>query len=174
MEPRWLNEHEGRVWRSFVLTWQLLDRELGRDLEADAGLSHADYTLLVVLSEAPGRRCRMSELAEFLQFSRSRISHAISRLEALGWVRREECPDDRRGAYAVLTDVGLAKLEAAAPGHVESVRRYVFDRLNDEQVDQLGAICRALVEPFNDDPALDGPLAENLRRSGVQRERSSR
>jgi len=173
MEPRWLTEREGMAWRSFVLTWQLLDRELGRDLEADAGLSHAYYTLLVGLSEAPGRRCRMSELAEFLQFSRSRISHAISRLEGLGWVRREDCPDDRRGSFAVLTDEGLAKLVAAAPGHVESVRRYVFDRLTEEQVDQLGTICRQLVDPFNDEP-LDGPLAENLRRSGAERSGTGR
>jgi DNA-binding MarR family transcriptional regulator len=115
--------------------------ELDRQLQREAGMPHAYYEILVVLSESPGRTMRMSELADGTRSSRSRLSHAVAKLEASGWVRRRDCLDDRRGQLAELTDKGFAVLAAAAPGHVEAVRQLLFDRLSPEQVRQLQEIC---------------------------------
>ena len=140
----WLTSDEQRTWRQFLDVDRLLLRELDRQLQRDAGLALADYEILVRLSEAPGDRLRMSELAEATLYSRSRLSHAVTRLEGLGWVEREECPGDRRGLFAQLTTAGRSKLEAAAPGHVRAVRRHLFDPLNPEQARQLGEIAATL------------------------------
>ena len=110
---------------------------------ANSGIPHGYYEILVRLSEAPDRTLRMSQLAERSQSSRSRISHAVARLEE-GWVRRDTCATDRRGSMAVLTDKGLEALAAAAPGHVAGVRAHPFDRLSEEQVGQLQAISEAV------------------------------
>ena len=134
---RWLSAAEQRTWRSWLAADRLLLDRLDRQLQDDAGMSHADYEILVHLSEADGDRMRMSELAERALFSRSRLSHAVSRLERLDWVAREDCPTDRRGMYAVLTPTGRAALEGAAPGHVAAVRRFVFDALDPDDVAQL-------------------------------------
>jgi DNA-binding MarR family transcriptional regulator len=144
-EPRWLNDDEQRVWRAFLEANRQVFDELDRQLQRDAGMPHAYYEVLVRLSEAPDRTLRMSELAERSQSSRSRLSHAVTRLEALGWVRRAACPTDRRGTFASLTEQGFAALAAAAPGHVETVRSLLFDRLTSEQVERLGEICDALL-----------------------------
>ena len=96
-EPRWLDADEQRTWRAFFGATQLLFDRLDRELQRDAGMPHAYYEILVVLSESPGRRRRMSELAETTLSSRSRLSHAVARLEERGWVRREACTTDRRG-----------------------------------------------------------------------------
>lgn len=139
-EPRWLSADEQRVWRLYLESTQLLADAVDAQLQRDAGLSHADYEVLVRLSEAPERRMRMSELADRTLFSRSRLSHAVARLERAGWVRREATPEDRRGMLAHLTDAGLARLRDAAPGHVAAVRELLFDRLTAEQVARLGEI----------------------------------
>ncbi len=144
-ETRWLTDDEQQAWRSFLVATNLLYDQLDRELQRDAGFPHGYYEILVRLSEAPDRRLRMSQLAERSQSSRSRISHAVSRLEESGWVTRDSCATDRRGSFAVLTDEGFAALEAAAPGHVEGVRRHLFDTLTDEQVVQLRTISQALV-----------------------------
>jgi DNA-binding MarR family transcriptional regulator len=144
-ETRWLTDDEQRAWRAFLVATNLLYDQLDRELQRDAGFPHGYYEILVRLSEAPERRLRMSQLAERSQSSRSRISHAVARLEETGWVRREQCPTDRRGSFAVLTDNGFAALEAAAPGHVDGVRRHVFDTLTGEQIVQLRTISEALV-----------------------------
>lgn len=143
-EPRWLSDVEQRTWRAFLAAVRLLTAELDRDLQRDADMPHAYYEILVALSEAPDRTLRMSELAGISMSSRSRLSHAVSRLEEEGWVERRDCPTDRRGALAVLTDKGLAVLEAAAPGHVVAVRRNLFDQLSATQVEELGAISAAI------------------------------
>lgn len=143
---RWLTEDEQRVWRSFLAATRLLGDRLDRELQRDAGMPHAYYELLVRLSESPGRCLRMSELAESAQSSRSRLSHAVTRLEELGWVRRESCPTDRRGAFAVLTEEGFAALTAAAHGHVEAVRTHLFDQLDAAQVAELGRISDRVVD----------------------------
>ncbi|WP_091302618.1 MarR family winged helix-turn-helix transcriptional regulator [Micromonospora halophytica] len=142
---RWLDHDEQQTWRAFLTASRALTETLDRELQHDAGMPHAYYEILVRLSEAPQRRLRMSELAESTGSSRSRLSHAAARLEAAGWIRREECPTDRRGQIAVLTDSGFATLAAAAPGHVEGVRRHLFDALSPAQVDQLRRISETLV-----------------------------
>ena len=157
---RWLSEEEQRTWRSFLAAVQRLHDDLDRELQCDAGLPHAYYQILAMLSEAPGRALRMSELAERTSSSRSRLSHAVSRLEDQGWVRRETCATDRRGSFAVLTDAGFAVLAAAAPGHVEEVRRVLFDRLDAEQVGQLRRISEAIAGGSGGDHREDGDVVE--------------
>jgi DNA-binding MarR family transcriptional regulator len=141
---RWLDPAEQRVWRSFLDASRLLFDALDRQLQAEAGMPHAYYEILVRLSEAGDRTMRMSDLADSLSSSRSRLSHAVARLEERGWVRREPDPADRRGQWAILTDDGFAALAAAAPGHVGAVRRQLFDALETDDVAALGRISDAL------------------------------
>jgi DNA-binding MarR family transcriptional regulator len=141
---RWLDDDEQRTWRGFLAATQLVNEALDRQLQRDAGMPHTYYMILVALSESPERSMRMSELADRAQSSQSRLSHAVARLEERGWVRRERCDSDRRGSFAVLTGEGFAALAAAAPGHVEEVRRSLFDVLTPEQVRQLSEICAAV------------------------------
>src|SRR3954452_2284378 len=145
---RWLDEDEQRTWRAFLSTTQLLFDQLDRELQRDANMAHAYYEILVALSEAPDSTLRMSQLADSTLSSRSRLSHAVSRLEEAGWVERRSCPTDRRGQLAVLTDVGFAALEAAAPGHVEGVRSHLFDPLSPEQLAALRDISETLLAPL--------------------------
>ncbi|MCW2725768.1 MAG: regulatory protein marr [Frankiales bacterium] len=143
---RWLNEDEQQAWRAYLGATRLVFDQLDRELQRDAGMPHAYYEILVRLSEAPDRALRMSALADRSQSSRSRLSHAVSRLEENDWVRRESCPDDKRGQIARLTDAGFEALAAAAPGHVEGVRSHVFDPLTPEQVRQLHTINQTLLD----------------------------
>ena len=145
-EPQWLDDEEQRIWRSYVHATTLLEDHLDRQLQRDAGMPHIYYGLLVGLAEAPQRRLRMTELAMKAKITRSRLSHAIARLERNGWVRREDCPDDKRGQFAVLTDPGLEMLRGAAPGHVRAVRAALFDRLTPEQQKSLGEIMQIVAE----------------------------
>ncbi len=151
MKARWLNKDEQAAWRALMATVRLLDDALDRQLQRDAKMPHAYYLVLAMLSESPGRALRMTELANMVQSSQSRMSHAIARLEERGWVRREQCPTDKRGQIAVLTDEGYAVLVAAAPGHVQAVRENLFDQLSPEQVGQLREICDAALGKL--DPA---------------------
>jgi len=144
-EPRWLSAQEMRAWRGYLGLVRLLDDRLNRDLQGESGLTLADYEILVRLSEAPRRRLRMTELAQGAMISKSRLSHQMTRLEDRGLARREVCPTDRRGAFAVLSDAGFDVLAAAAPGHVASVRRHLFDRLTSEQVEALGKLSDAVI-----------------------------
>jgi DNA-binding MarR family transcriptional regulator len=143
--PRWLDVDEQKAWRAWLYSAQLLMDRLDRELTHETGISHAYYEILVALSETPGRKLRMSELADRCLSSRSRLSHAVSRLEERGWVGREMCPDDGRGQLAVLTDNGFAALEAAAPIHVESVRTHLFDQLSPEQVEAMRDLGETLL-----------------------------
>jgi DNA-binding MarR family transcriptional regulator len=138
---RWLDADEDRAWRAWLAMSELLRSQIARDLQTDCGLSEPDFAVLVHLSEAPGSRLRMSELAAALRWSKSRLSHQFSRMEARGQVRREGCPNDARSAYAVLTDCGRRAIEAAAPRHLESVRRHLIDLLDAEQLRALGDIA---------------------------------
>jgi DNA-binding MarR family transcriptional regulator len=142
---RWLTDDEQRTWRRFGALVTLLPAALESQLQRDAGLTHFGYWALAMLSEAPGRSLRMSELALLANGSQSRLSHLISRLEERGWVRRERVGEDGRGYVAVLTDDGYRKIVAAAPGHVEEVRRLVFDLLTPEQLEALDGICAAIL-----------------------------
>ncbi len=145
---RWLTAGEQRAWRAYLEMTRLLFDQLDHELQRDAGMPHTYYEILVALSEAPDRTLRMSQLAEVTQSSRSRLSHAVARLEENGWVKRVPCPTDRRGAFATLTQEGHRVLAAAAPDHVEGVRRHLFDRLKPEQVEELREIAEAVAAPL--------------------------
>ncbi|MBO1337189.1 MarR family winged helix-turn-helix transcriptional regulator [Streptomyces sp. VRA16 Mangrove soil] len=145
-EPHWLTEDEQRVWRAYLHATTLLEDHLDRQLQRDAKMPHVYFGLLVQLSEAPRRRLRMTELARSAKITRSRLSHAVARLEKSGWVRREDCPSDKRGQFAVLTDEGLDVLKKAAPGHVDAVRGALFERLTPQQQKSLGEIMRIVAE----------------------------
>src|SRR5512134_1046964 len=121
-DVRWLDEREQAAWRGLLTMHAQLQARLSRALQRDAGLSDADYGVLVALSEAPDDRLRIFQLGRFLQWEKSRLSHHLRRMEARGLVERRECDTDRRGAYVVLTARGRAAVEAAAPGHVAEVR----------------------------------------------------
>jgi DNA-binding MarR family transcriptional regulator len=144
-EARWLDAEEQRAWRAWLYSSLLLHDRLDRELTHETGISHAYYEILVQLSETEGRRLRMSQLAERCLSSRSRLSHAVSRLEERGWVCRQVCPDDGRGQVAVLTDEGFAALRAAAPVHVESVRTHLFDQLTPQQVENMRDLGETLL-----------------------------
>ncbi|HUQ40413.1 MAG TPA: MarR family transcriptional regulator [Acidimicrobiales bacterium] len=154
-KTRWLTRDQQVSWRSFVAATQLLFDRLEDDLEGAAGLSLADYEVLARLSDVGEEGLRMSALAGQTLFSRSRLSHAVRRLEQSGLVSRVPCPSDRRGTNAVLTDEGRAALVAAAPGHVASVREHLVDRLSPEQFRQLGAISDVIADAIRrtGDPA---------------------
>lgn len=142
--PRWLDREERRAWLAYIDFSTLLADHLNRQLRRDAGVTHADYSLLAYLSTAPDRTLTMSELAERLKITRSRLTHAVTRLQEAGYVDRQEAPGNRRNQLAVLTAQGQQLLDRAAPGHVEAVRRAVFCALTPEQVRQLAEIGEAI------------------------------
>jgi DNA-binding MarR family transcriptional regulator len=144
-ETRWLDDAQQRAWRAYLESTLLLFDALDRQLQRDADMPHTYFEILVRLSETEGRTMRMSDLAAATHSSRSRLSHAVARLEERGWVVRRNCETDRRGQLACLTDEGFTVLESAAPGHVEAVRRYVIDRLTPEQLASLTAIGETIV-----------------------------
>lgn len=141
----WLDERQLAAWKSFVAVVELLPGVLDSQLQSDADLSHFEYYVLAMLSEAPDRTMRMTALSELVNSTLPRLSHVISRLEKRGYVERTKCAEDRRATNARLTDAGWAKVVEAAPGHVRNVRAAVIDKLTPEQLDQLGDISRALL-----------------------------
>lgn len=143
---RWLNRDEQAAWTGYRQARRLLDAQLNRELERDSGLSESDYDVLSNLSEQPDRRMRSRELGTRLQWSSSRLTHHIGRMERRGLVRREECVDDARGAVVALTVAGLASIESAAPAHVASVRRHFIDLLTDDQLAALRSISDTVLE----------------------------
>ncbi|MCE7008578.1 MarR family transcriptional regulator [Kibdelosporangium philippinense] len=145
-KPRWLDETEDRAWRGYRQMFLLLNAQVNRDLAQDSGLSEPDYDVLSALSEAKNHRCRLKKLAERMLWSQSRLSHHVTRMQQRGLVTREDCIDDARGAQIVLTKAGRRAIEAAAPGHVESVRKHFFDHLTREQVEILGEATHAVVQ----------------------------
>ncbi|HEY7260400.1 MAG TPA: MarR family transcriptional regulator [Trebonia sp.] len=144
-DTRWLTAEEQRAWRAYIRLAKMLMRQLDRDLHP-FGLSTNDYEILVELSEAPGTRLRMTELADLTAQSRSRLSHQISRMEIKGLVRREGCAGDKRGTFAVITPRGKALIERVAPSHVESVRRHFIDQICPERLDALTATYEPVLE----------------------------
>jgi DNA-binding MarR family transcriptional regulator len=154
-EPRWLDPDEMQAWLNLVHVTMRLPGALDRQLRDDAGIPHAHYQVLAMLSDAPDGTLRMSELARRSGTSQSRLSHAVASLEGRGWVTRRTCPSDRRGQLAELTGAGRGVLESVAPGHVEHVRNLVFDRLSAKETRQLSALLGKLLEP------LDGPASSD-------------
>jgi DNA-binding MarR family transcriptional regulator len=151
-EPAWLDETEARAWRGYMRMRTLLHAQIVRDLAREAGLSGPDYDVLSNVSEAPGRRARLGDLAARMAWSRSRLSHHITRMERRGLVTREDCTSDGRGAFVVLTDAGWRAIRGAAPGHVASVRRHFIDLLSREQLDALAEISRTVVRELGGEP----------------------
>jgi DNA-binding MarR family transcriptional regulator len=149
-EPKWLSDAEQSAWRAYLAANRLLTVQLEKGLQLH-GLSSSDYEVLVWLSEAPGQRLRMWELAKGTVLEKSRLSHQITRMERAGLVRRESCTGDRRGQFAVLTDFGWETIQRVAPSHVEHVRKSFIDRLNTDQVQMLTEIF--------------APMAEDLRQA---------
>jgi len=135
-QTRWLTPREMKAWRSYIIASRRLLEALETDLDGH-DLSMADYEVMAQLSEAPGRRMRMSELAELAMISKSRLSHRMKVMEKAGWIKREECSEDRRGSWAVMTEKGWKAIVAAAPDHVESVRKRFIDQLSVREQENL-------------------------------------
>jgi DNA-binding MarR family transcriptional regulator len=161
--PRWLAPEQLDTWLAFSAVMVTLPYELDAQLQRESGINQFEYHVLAMLSEAAGRSRRMSEVAVLTNGSLSRLSHVVSRLERRGWVRREPCPEDGRYTNAVLTDEGFAALVAAAPGHVENVRRLVVDVLTDEELEQLGTITRKILGQGTACPGGPADTAEGSR-----------
>jgi DNA-binding MarR family transcriptional regulator len=142
----WLNPREARAWRGYMRMRDLLDLQIGRDLGREAGLSDADFPVLVTLSETEGHRIRLIELAQRLLWSKSRLAHHLDRMVRRDLVRREAHPRNSRATIVALTAHGLHTLQAAAPAHVASVRRNFIDLLTDAQIDALGDATETVVE----------------------------
>lgn len=145
-QPRWLDEREARVWQAYLAVNRELHSALERQLVRDSGLSNADYALLVPLSEAADGVVRSRELGALVGWERSRLSHQIGRMEKRGLVVREECAEDARGSMVRLTPAGRAAIESAAPAHVQTVRRYVFDALSAEEVEVLDRVFHRVLD----------------------------
>ncbi|GAA1489101.1 MarR family winged helix-turn-helix transcriptional regulator [Brachybacterium sacelli] len=148
-EDLWLTRTEQTAWRSFLYATTLLNDRLSEALQADTeiDLTLGEYEILVRLSEAQGRFLRMSELADRVVHSRSRLTHTVSRMEKRGLVERVRCSDDGRGRQAQLTEAGMALLEKAAPTHVRSVRELLLDVVGHDDFLELGRILgRAVPE----------------------------
>lgn len=165
-EPRWLDAGEQQAWLALASALIRLPAALDTQLQRGAGIGHFEYQVLSMLSMAPERTLRMSVLALLAEGSLPRLSQVVGRLEQRGWVRRTPDPADGRSTLAILTDQGWAKVVQAAPGHVETVRRLVFDPLTKAQIRQLRDIGRRIVAAIDpDDPCLaDQPLTAATQR----------
>lgn len=158
-EPRWLDDDERAAWLRLIAVVELLPGALDAQLRRDSQLTHFDYYVLAMLSEAPERTLRMTALAALTNATLPRLSHVVRRLEDRGLVERFPCPQDGRATNARLTPAGWDAVVAAAPGHVETVRRHVLDPLTPAQLTQLRQICDALLPALDPDRTL-APLYE--------------
>jgi DNA-binding MarR family transcriptional regulator len=151
VSTEWLDEQQQRTWRAWLAVAELLPRTLDAQLQRDAGLTHAAYVVLAMLSEAPDRSRRMSDLARVANQTQSRLSHTVARLEVRGWVHRVKATEDRRGNVAVLTDAGWDVVQRVAPGHVAAVREGLFAALTPEQTLALEEALTAVLERLDPD-----------------------
>ena len=151
MDAAWLDETQRAAWVKFIAVVELLPGVLETQLRRDSGLSHFEYFVLAMLSEAPERTLRMTALADRVNATLPRLSHVVQRLEARGLITRFPCPEDGRATNARLTDVGWDTVVAAAPGHVAAVRAYVIDTLSAQQVRQLDSIMTTLLTRLDPD-----------------------
>ena len=144
--PRWLDAREQAAWRAYLEMQDRLAGQLNREMLDKSGVSSPDFAVLVRLSEHPDSRMRVLELARALRWEKSRLSHQLTRMAQRGLIERSYCNEDRRGAFVVLTTQGRDTVEQAAPAHVESVRRYLFDQLTEDQIDTLAVIAQSVVD----------------------------
>jgi DNA-binding MarR family transcriptional regulator len=156
MDTPWLDDEQLAAWVKLVAVVELLPGVLDTQLRRDTGLTHFEYFVLAMLSEAPDRRLRMTALAQRTNATLPRLSHVVRRLEHRDLVQRFPCPEDGRATNARLTEAGRAKVVASAPGHVENVRRHVIDALTPDQVSQLSIIAGALLERLDPEGLMTG------------------
>jgi DNA-binding MarR family transcriptional regulator len=154
VSTRWLDDEEMTAWLRLVGVVELLPGILDTQLRRDAGVTHYEYYVLAMLSEAPQRTLRMTALAQRTNATLPRLSHVVKRLEDRGLVERFPCPEDARATNARLTAEGWKKIKATAPGHVDTVREHVIDVLTPEQISQLADIAGAILESIDPDGAL--------------------
>jgi len=159
-ETRWLTPAELRAWLGLVAVAELLPAQLDSQLQHDAGLTHFEYQVLAMLSEAADRTLRMSDLARRTNATLPRLSHVVRRLEGRGLVERAPCADDRRATNAHLTDAGWDLVVRTAPGHVATARELVLDALTPEQVGRLEDLTRTMLQRLDPDGRLTPPLDE--------------
>ncbi|MGQ0632422.1 MAG: MarR family winged helix-turn-helix transcriptional regulator [Sporichthyaceae bacterium] len=158
--PRWLDEREQQAWRGSLAMWARLQAELAREMAAGSELSMADFAVLVTLTEACGGRVRAFSLARELTWEKSRLSHQLTRMEKRGLVCRAECPEDARGQVVAVTEAGRAAIEAAAPAHVEAVRRLFMDHLRPDQIEALTEISATVLSALDTRPGGECPSDE--------------
>ncbi|MEV5150312.1 MarR family transcriptional regulator [Streptomyces sp. NPDC052727] len=150
---RWLTPEEQHAWRSFIRLHDKLRGRLSRSLQAESNVSATDFAVLVELTDVPDGRRRFQELARALEWEKSRMSHHIARMVKRGLVVREECPEDGRGAFVVITEEGRAMIEAAAPRHVEAVRELFLDHVTPAELRTLAQISERVVEKLDENPS---------------------
>lgn len=143
---RWLDSREQAAWRAYLDMNALLTARLNKEMQDESGISISDFSVLVSLSEHPQGRMRVLELARALGWEKSRLSHQLTRMQQRSLIERSNCDEDRRGAFVLLTPAGRKTVDTAAPRHVESVRRYLFDQLSAEEVETLRRIARGVVD----------------------------
>lgn len=158
----WLTADEQRTWRAYLQAGTRLRARLNRQLQADSGLSLPEYEVLVQLSEAPGGQVRPVQLGQDLNWEQSRLSHLLTRMNRRGFVAREDCPGDARGALAVLTPAGRAAIESAAPGHVAAVRQLVFGSLDAGQAAAFGQALEKMLGALAADEGLAAGYCDHL------------
>ncbi len=173
MEPNWLDAEQRAAWVRLAAVVELLPGRLDAQLRRDADLSHYEYWVLSMLSEAPRRTLRMTALAAKTNATLPRLSHVVSRLEGRGFIDRLPCPEDGRATNARLTEAGWAKVVASAPGHVEAVRRYVIDALTPRQIAQLTAITEAILGRVDPDSVIGSRYDEAPETSAPGQDRAS-
>jgi len=150
MTGAWLSEDEQRTWRTYLRMGSLLPAALNRQLQHDCGLTLPEYEVLVQLSEAPEMRLRPFQICDALNWEQSRLSHQLTRMQHRGLVTREECEADGRGAFVVLTTAGAGAIQAAAPQHVATVRRLIFDRLDTAQRVAFEQACATIIDALGE------------------------
>lgn len=155
-DTRWLTPEQLDAWKKLIAVVELLPGTLETQLRRDSGLTHFEYFTLAMLSEAPHRTLRMTGLAQRTNATLARLSHVVSRLEARGLVRRDQCPEDGRATNAVLTPAGWDAVVAAAPGHVATVLANVVDPLSEGDVADLDRVMGRILDVLDPTHAMRG------------------
>lgn len=140
---------ERELWRAFFVMRRQLELTLERRLQADAGISSADFEILVAISEEPSKRLRAGHIGDLIGWEKSRVSHQISRMEQRGLVKREECGDDARGVWVALTEAGNNAVCGATRDRTEALRTYFYDVLTEEEKQTLQAISYRVLDTIN-------------------------
>jgi DNA-binding MarR family transcriptional regulator len=150
-EVRWLDENEQRAWRALQIMQARLTALLAHDLSAHSDLSYQDYVVLVALTDQPAGQMRLFQLGNALGWEKSRMSHQVSRMVERGLVEKSKCGSDRRGAFVAVTDAGREEIGAAAPSHLEAVRRLFVDRLTPSQLANVAEVCETVLAAVTDE-----------------------